>query len=99
MGDYCSEVTDAVWSDRCCRDGGDDHTTLRMGPILFPYRFKRVERLTNLLSNILTHARMQPNFLQDTVDQRKVCDFDVSSLLTRLSIPSALLTIIKTHDE
>lgn len=66
-----------------------------MGPILFPYRFKRVERLTNLLSDILTHARTQSNFHQDTVDQWKVYGFDVSSLLTRLSIPSAFLTVIR----
>lgn len=63
---------------------GDGHTALRMDPILFTYRFKKVERLTNLLSDPLTHARTQPNFHQDTVDQQKVCGFedDVSSLPT-----------------
>lgn len=55
-----------VWSDKCYRDRGDGYTTLRMHSILlqsiqYTYRFKRVERLTNLPSDILTHkhARSQ----------------------------------------
>ena len=61
MGNYCSEVTDTVWIDKCYIDRGDGHTTLRMHSILLTYRFKRVERLTNLPSDILTHmhARSQ----------------------------------------